>query len=213
MNTDNPTTIREKALAINLDPTIYGSFAEIGGGQEVARNFFKAGAAGGTIAKSMSAYDMVFSDNIYGSEEGGRYVSESRCLKMLDHEYNLLEERLVQEEYKDRRFFVFANKVFDLFFKISLFVHLIISYCRSSLFNKFDQLSVLVTKSNTSYLDWFPLLRLESMWQSRNMLFKSILDIFIKRFPLWDLQKMWQHQHHMKSLHPQTLAYCLKLLL
>ena len=54
----------------------------------------------------MSAYDMVFSDNIYGSEEGGRYVSESRCLKMLDHEYNLLEERLVQEEYKDRRFFV-----------------------------------------------------------------------------------------------------------
>ncbi|RCL62182.1 MAG: TonB-dependent receptor [Bacteroidetes bacterium] len=114
MNTENPTTIREKALAINLNPTIYGSFAEIGGGQEVARNFFKAGAAGGTIAKSMSAYDMVFSDNIYGSEAGGRYVSESRCLKMLDHEYNLLEERLVQEEYKDRCFFVFANTVTTL---------------------------------------------------------------------------------------------------
>ena len=114
MNTENPTTIREKALAINLNPTIYGSFAEIGGGQEVARNFFKAGAAGGTIAKSMSAYDMVFSDNIYGSEAGGRYVSESRCLKMLDHEYNLLEERLVQEEFKDRCFFVFANSVTTL---------------------------------------------------------------------------------------------------
>ena len=93
MNTDNPTTIREKALAINLDQQFMGLLPRSVGSRG-ARNFF-AGAAGGTIAKSMSAYDMVFSDNIYGSEEGGRYVSESRC-ENVDHEYNLLEERLVQ---------------------------------------------------------------------------------------------------------------------
>ena len=66
---------KRKALKINLDGSIYGTFAGIGEGQEVARNFFTAGAAYGTIAKTMSAYDMVFSNSIYGAEESGRYVS------------------------------------------------------------------------------------------------------------------------------------------
>ena len=61
---------KQKALAINLNPMIYGSFAEIGAGQEVAANFFKAGGSSGTVAKTMSAYDMVFSDAIYGVQEG-----------------------------------------------------------------------------------------------------------------------------------------------
>lgn len=77
---------KRKALKINLNPKIYGTFAEIGAGQEVARNFFTAGAASGTVAKTMSAYDMTFSDAIYGVEESGRYVSQSRVLKMLQHE-------------------------------------------------------------------------------------------------------------------------------
>ena len=85
-------TVKEKALRINLDRSLYGSFAEIGAGQEVAANFFKAGGASGTIAKTMSAYDMSFSDAIYGKV--GRYVCEERCLRMLDREYSLLETRL-----------------------------------------------------------------------------------------------------------------------
>ena len=101
---------KEKALEINLDPTIYGSFAEIGAGQEVVRYFFQAGGSAGTIAKTMSAYDMKFSDDIYGREEGGRYVSESRILKMLQHEYGLLEERL-PERRGTGRFFAFSNTV------------------------------------------------------------------------------------------------------
>ena len=91
--------IKKKALTVNLDSAIYGTLAEIGAGQEVARNFFRVGAASGTIAKSMSAYDMAFSDNIYGEEADGRYVSESRLLKMLDNEYALLTERLVGEKF------------------------------------------------------------------------------------------------------------------
>ena len=83
---------KRKALKINLNPKIYGTFAEIGAGQEVARNFFTAGAASGTVAKTMSAYDMTFSDAIYGVEESGRYVSQSRLLKMLNHEFGLLTE-------------------------------------------------------------------------------------------------------------------------
>src|SRR5690606_2565034 len=71
-----------KAIKLNLNPHIYGTFAEIGAGQEVARNFFGAGAASGTIAKTMSAYDMAFSDAIYGVEESGRYVSRTRVKKM-----------------------------------------------------------------------------------------------------------------------------------
>ena len=73
---------KQKALAINLDPQIYGSFAEVGAGQDVAAYFFKAGASSGTIAKTMSAYDMTFSDAIYGSH-GKRYVSEARLTAML----------------------------------------------------------------------------------------------------------------------------------
>lgn len=105
---------KRKALKINLDPEIYGTFAEIGAGQEVARNFFTAGAASGTVAKTMSAYDMTFSDAIYGAEESGRYVSQSRLSKMLNHEYGLLNERLSGEKYDDRTFFAFADTVTTL---------------------------------------------------------------------------------------------------
>jgi hypothetical protein len=101
---------KQKALEINLDETIYGTFSEIGAGQEVARQFFQAGAAAGTIAKTMSAYDKTYSDRIYGNEPSGRYVCESRLYKMLDHEYELMEERLNRER-PESRFFAFANTV------------------------------------------------------------------------------------------------------
>lgn len=100
----------QKALNINLDESIYGTFAEIGAGQEVARNFFQVGAAVGTIAKTMSAYDKTYSDKIYGPEDKGRYVCESRVYKMLDHEYNLLVERL-EDKRENTNFFVFADTV------------------------------------------------------------------------------------------------------
>ncbi len=100
----------QKALEMNLDPMIYGTFAEIGAGQEVARNFFQVGAAAGTIAKTMSAYDKGFSDAIYGKEESGRYVCESRLDKMLDHEYRLMDERLGDMCHM-ATFFVFADTV------------------------------------------------------------------------------------------------------
>ena len=100
----------QKALNINLDNSIYGTFAEIGAGQEVARNFFKVGAAAGTIAKTMSAYDKAYSDAIYGEEESGRYVCESRLYKMLDHEFSLLEERLT-DSTAETKFFVFADTI------------------------------------------------------------------------------------------------------
>lgn len=100
----------QKALEINLNDDIYGTFAEIGAGQEVARNFFQAGAAAGTIAKTMSAYDKTYSDAIYGLEPSGRYVCESRLYKMLDHEWQLMEERLTPVR-SDTNFFVFADTV------------------------------------------------------------------------------------------------------
>lgn len=100
----------QKALEINLDNKIYGTFAEIGAGQEVARYFFQVGAAAGTIAKTMSAYDKVYSDKIYGIEPSGRYVCESRLYKMLDHEYDLMTGRL-QHERPESNFFVFADTV------------------------------------------------------------------------------------------------------
>ncbi|MCB0685921.1 MAG: TonB-dependent receptor [Saprospiraceae bacterium] len=100
----------QKALEINLDERIYGTFAEIGAGQEVARIFFKVGAAAGTIAKTMSAYDKTFSDKIYGTEKSGRYVCESRLYKMLDHEYHLLHSRL-KHERPSNLFFVFADTI------------------------------------------------------------------------------------------------------
>ncbi|MEH6307388.1 nicotinamide mononucleotide adenylyltransferase [Olivibacter sp. CPCC 100613] len=107
---------KRKALKINLNEQIYGTFAEIGAGQEVARNFFTAGAASGTIAKTMSAYDMAFSDAIYGAEANGRYVSSSRLEKMLDHEYQLLTDRLKGSKYQNRKFFAFADTVTTLNF-------------------------------------------------------------------------------------------------
>ncbi len=100
----------QKALEINLNNMIYGTFAEIGAGQEVARNFFQVGAAAGTIAKTMSAYDKEFSDAIYGKEESGRYVCESRLYKMLDHESKLMDERL-GDMCHIATFFVFADTV------------------------------------------------------------------------------------------------------
>lgn len=105
---------KRKALNINLNANIYGTFAEIGAGQEVARNFFTAGAASGTVAKTMSAYDMTFSDAIYGAEESGRYVSQSRLKKMLNHEFDLLTERLTGSKYDSRTFFAFADTVTTL---------------------------------------------------------------------------------------------------
>src|SRR5881398_3589027 len=98
-----------KALQINLDPAKYGTFAEIGAGQEVARRFFRMGGAAGTVAKTMSAYDMTFSDAIYG--QAHRYVSRVRLQTMLDHEYNLLIERLDAKFGAEKTFFVFADTV------------------------------------------------------------------------------------------------------
>ena len=82
---------KQKALRINLNQDLYGTFAEIGAGQEVVRHFFRAGGASGTIAKAISAYDKDFSDAIYGEEKHSRYVCESRVKKMLKHEYNLMQ--------------------------------------------------------------------------------------------------------------------------
>ena len=101
----------QKALRTNLNPNIYGSFAEIGAGQETVRHFFRAGGASGTIAKAMSAYDKEFSDAIYGQEAAGRYVTENRLRKMLNHEYQLLHERINRETSPDKCFFAFANTV------------------------------------------------------------------------------------------------------
>ncbi len=102
---------KQKALQINLDQKIYGTFAEIGAGQEVVRYFFRAGGASGTVAKAMSAYDKDFSDAIYGKEKKGRYVCEPRLKKMLDHEYSLIEERLDRKDHPDKVFFSYANTV------------------------------------------------------------------------------------------------------
>ena len=99
----------QKALQINLDPNKYGTFAEIGAGQEVARWFFRVGGAAGTIAKTISAYDMLVSDAIYGPSD--RYVSRQRLQSMLDHEYALLLERLGAKRGASTRFFAFANTV------------------------------------------------------------------------------------------------------
>jgi hypothetical protein len=98
-----------KALSINLDASVYGTLAEIGAGQEVARWFLSVGAASGTVATTISAYDKTVSDEIYGS--GTRYVSKERLLAMLDHEYQLLLDRLGATRGKEKRFFVFADTV------------------------------------------------------------------------------------------------------
>ena len=101
--------VESKALRINVEKRFYGTFAEIGAGQEVARHFFSVGGAAGTIAKTISAYDMTFSDAIYGA--GDRYVSRARLETMLSHEFDLLLERLDGVLGADRRFFAFADTV------------------------------------------------------------------------------------------------------
>ena len=106
---DKAFTTENKALAINLDRSIYGTFAEIGAGQEVARNFFVAGGAAGTIAKSMSAYDMKVSDDIYG--KSSRYVSKDRLETMLTHEFDQNISRLKEQRGSETRFFSFADTV------------------------------------------------------------------------------------------------------
>ncbi len=108
-------TTNRKALTINLDGHNYGTFAEIGAGQEVARVFFQAGGAAGTIAKTISAYDMTFSDAIYG--KAPRYVSRERLALMLDHEYQLLIDRLASQRGERTTFFVFADTVAAKSFK------------------------------------------------------------------------------------------------
>ena len=108
---ENRPSIEAKALRINLNEHIYGTFAEIGAGQEVARHFFRVGGASGTIAKTISAYDKSFSDNIYGEENDGRYVTETRLNKMLDHEIGLLEDRISRKDHPNKLFFTLANTV------------------------------------------------------------------------------------------------------
>jgi len=115
MNPEMEIGTDKKALQINLNANKYGTFAEIGAGQEVARRFFRVGAAAGTIAKTMSAYDMTFSDAIYGPTD--RYVSRVRLQTMLDHEYSLLVERLSTKLAADKKFFVFADTVAARSFK------------------------------------------------------------------------------------------------
>lgn len=104
-------TPKQKALAINLDSSIYGTFAEIGAGQETVRYFFRAGAASQTIAKAMSAYDKDFSDAIYGKETKNRYVTQNRLRKMLRYEVGLVEERITRENNPGKKFFSYANTV------------------------------------------------------------------------------------------------------
>jgi hypothetical protein len=104
-----PLDTVHKALALNMDVTKYGTFAEIGAGQEVAGWFFHAGHAAGTVAKSVSAYDMKVSDSIYGPTS--RYVSRERLTSMLDHEYAELLDRLDAKRGENTTFFVYADTV------------------------------------------------------------------------------------------------------
>jgi len=106
---ESTTDIHQKALTINLDEKQYGTVAEIGAGQETARWFFRVGGAAGTIAKAISAYDMKFSDSIYG--KSSRYVSRDRLNSMLDHEYSLIIERLGEYRGTESTFFAFSNTV------------------------------------------------------------------------------------------------------
>ncbi len=103
--------LKNKVLRVNLNNNIYGTFAEIGAGQETVRHFFRAGGASGTIAKAMSAYDKDFSDAIYGVEDDGRYVTEKRLKKMLSHEMKLIEDRISRYKQPDKIFFTYANTV------------------------------------------------------------------------------------------------------
>ena len=108
---ENIPSLKDKALRINLNADIYGTFSEIGAGQETVRQFFRAGGASGTIAKAMSAYDKDFSDAIYGIEDDKRYVTEARLRKMLNHEVGLMEERITRDKHPNKIFFSYANTV------------------------------------------------------------------------------------------------------
>jgi len=99
---DTEPSITKKSLKINLNDNIYGTFAEIGAGQEVVRHFYRAGGASGTVAKSISAYDKNFSNQIYGEEEDKRYVTQNRLYKMLDYEMDLLEKRISRKKHPER---------------------------------------------------------------------------------------------------------------
>ena len=114
-NREGTFDTHQKALKINLDARFYGTFAEIGAGQEVVRWFFRVGGAAGTIAKSMSAYDMTVSDAIYGETE--RYVSRQRLQAMLDHEFQLNLDRLSDKRGDNTAFFAFADTVVARSFK------------------------------------------------------------------------------------------------
>ena len=116
-------TAAQKALRINLDNTIYGTFAEIGAGQETVRHFFRAGGASGTIAKAMSAYDKDFSDDIYGIEKDNRYVTENRLRKMIGHEFGLITKRLNRDKHPDKKFFAYSNTIATINFSKSFKGH------------------------------------------------------------------------------------------
>ncbi len=106
---DSRPSTEQKALQINLDPQAFGTFAEIGAGQEVARWFFHVGRSSGTVAKSISAYDMTISDQLYGSTS--HYVSRERLASMLDREFAELTERLSPKRGSSTRFFAYADTV------------------------------------------------------------------------------------------------------
>jgi len=107
--TSSDLTTQQKALALNLDPATYGAFAEIGGGQEVARWFFSVGAAATGVAKAISAYDMAVSDVLYGPAR--RYVSRQRLEAMLEHEFPQLSQQLGPRRGDTTTFFAFADTV------------------------------------------------------------------------------------------------------
>lgn len=108
---EHQPAISDKALRINLNNDIYGTFAEIGAGQETVRHFFRAGGSSRTVAKAMSAYDKAFSDAIYTVEDDNRYVTESRLIKMLEYETRKIEARIVRESNPTKTFFSYANTV------------------------------------------------------------------------------------------------------
>lgn len=108
---ENILSIQNKCTRLNLNENIYGTFAEIGAGQETVRHFFRAGNPKGTIAKTLSAYDKDFSDAIYGLDPQNRYVTETRLKRMIDYEANLIEQRLSRKKYPDKLFFSYANTV------------------------------------------------------------------------------------------------------
>lgn len=108
---ESTLSTENKCLRINLNENIYGTFAEIGAGQETVRNFFRVGDASGTVAKTISAYDKDFSDAIYGIEDDKRYVTESRLKSILSFETDVIESRIPREKHPDKLFFSYANTV------------------------------------------------------------------------------------------------------